>query len=343
MKILITFLLFFNLFNLIAQDIHLFPFKVDNLYGLRNGSGKVIFEPQFDKAFESRFGKSSVEINGKKGIVTYKGNWLFHCTYDYLGLYKNEGKSSHNVVIGIANKFGIINKSENILIEPKYDTLYKKYNSVIVKRKSNFGVFSLDNDLITSTLRIPIKYDTVFSYTIGKEIIHEAKKKNKTYIFNTNFEQVDIAYINNLRAKRKKKLDAQRKKMEERFANQDLISTDYEYFNESKKKNSKTIYDVVSKSPQFPGGAQKMQNFITQNLTYPAEALSENIQGTVWVEFVVNKDGTIEQEKIIKGVKKPLNNEAIRIVKSMPNWTPGEQSGKKVNVRYTIPIKFRIK
>lgn len=98
----------------------------------------------------------------------------------------------------------------------------------------------------------------------------------------------------------------------------------------------------MAKSPEFPGGQDSMHVFIEKNFVYPAEAISNNESGTIWVEFVVMSDGTIATIKVVKGVSTSLNAEAVRIVGLMPKWKPGEQAGKVVSVRYIIPIKAKL-
>ncbi len=102
------------------------------------------------------------------------------------------------------------------------------------------------------------------------------------------------------------------------------------------------VYDVVAISPEYPGGPGEMAVFIQENFEYPEMAREMGEQGTIWVEFVVYSDGKIKDVKVVKGVSESLDKEAKRIVRQMPKWKPGEQAGKKVNVRYTIPIKARL-
>ena len=102
------------------------------------------------------------------------------------------------------------------------------------------------------------------------------------------------------------------------------------------------IFEVVEKEPSFPGGIEKLYAFLSKNIKYPQMAKNNGIQGKVFVQFVINKDGSIEDVKIVKGVHATINKEAKRVVKLMPNWFPGEQRGEAVKVRYTLPIKFRL-
>ena len=102
------------------------------------------------------------------------------------------------------------------------------------------------------------------------------------------------------------------------------------------------IFDVVEENPEFVGGMAKLYEYLGKNIQYPEMAKENGIQGKVFVQFVVWKDGTIRDVKVVKGVHKTLDNEATRVVKPMPKWTPGKQRGKAVNARFTLPIKFRI-
>jgi TonB family protein len=99
---------------------------------------------------------------------------------------------------------------------------------------------------------------------------------------------------------------------------------------------------VVEDMPEFPGGMQGLLTYIGKNLQYPANARENNVQGRVMVSFVVNEDGHLSDFKVEKSANDELDNEAIRMAKSMPNWKPGSHEGKPVKVRYTIPINFRL-
>lgn len=102
------------------------------------------------------------------------------------------------------------------------------------------------------------------------------------------------------------------------------------------------IADFAEVEPTFPGGEGAMMSWIQEHIEYPQLAIEMGEQGIVYVQFVVNKDGSIEQVKVMRGVSDALDDEAKRVVKRMPKWTPGEQAGKKVRVRYTLPIHFRL-
>lgn len=102
------------------------------------------------------------------------------------------------------------------------------------------------------------------------------------------------------------------------------------------------VFDIVEVMPGFPGGTLKMMEYLRDNLKYPKEAVSDNIQGRVIVQFVVTKTGDITDAKIFRSVHPLLDAEALRVVNSMPKWTPGKQKGKPVNVKFSIPVSFRL-
>ena len=102
------------------------------------------------------------------------------------------------------------------------------------------------------------------------------------------------------------------------------------------------IHVVVERMPEFPGGEAAMNQFINRTIRYPVIAQENGIQGRVVVQFVVNTDGKIVDVEVVRGVEESLDREAIRVVKTMPPWTPGRQGGKAVRVKYTLPIRFRL-
>lgn len=103
------------------------------------------------------------------------------------------------------------------------------------------------------------------------------------------------------------------------------------------------VYIIVEQMPIFPGGDEALRNFVTNNVQYPEEAHKNGISGRVFICFVVGKDGSVQDVKVARSINPLLDAEAIRVVKSMPKWTPGQHRGKPVKVSYTIPINFSLK
>lgn len=108
------------------------------------------------------------------------------------------------------------------------------------------------------------------------------------------------------------------------------------------QKGTDHVYQVVDEMPQFPGGNRAMMAYIGQNIKYPAEAVAKGIEGRVVVQFVVNKEGDLQDIKVMKSIDPLLDQEAIRVISSMPKWTPGKLKGEAVNIQYVLPIQFNI-
>jgi len=107
------------------------------------------------------------------------------------------------------------------------------------------------------------------------------------------------------------------------------------------KKND-MVFDVVEVMPQYPGGQIAMLKYLMENIKYPEQAMKKGIQGRVAVSFIVEKDGSISDVKPILSVHPLLNKEAVRVVESMPKWSPGKQHGKPVRVRFNVPVMFKL-
>ena len=111
---------------------------------------------------------------------------------------------------------------------------------------------------------------------------------------------------------------------------------------EPPKEEENKVFDVVEEQPSFPGGPAAMMQWLKDNIKYPVVATENGIEGRVIVQFVVSKTGSISDVRVARGVDPSLDREAIRVVSSMPKWTPGKQNGTTVNVRYTLPVTFKL-
>ena len=111
----------------------------------------------------------------------------------------------------------------------------------------------------------------------------------------------------------------------------------------SQKDQKEEPFNVVEDMPAFPGGMEAMIQFLSSNIQYPADAQKQKVDGRVLVNFVVEKDGSITEVKVIKPAFPSLDAEAIRVVKAMPKWKPGYQRGQAVRVQFTMPINFSLK
>ena len=109
-----------------------------------------------------------------------------------------------------------------------------------------------------------------------------------------------------------------------------------------KPEVSNKVFDVVEEMPSFPGGQGALMSFLSSNIKYPVVAQENGVQGRVIVGFVVERDGSITDVKVMRSVDPSLDREAQRVVKSMPKWKPGKQNGSAVRVKYTVPVVFRL-
>lgn len=112
---------------------------------------------------------------------------------------------------------------------------------------------------------------------------------------------------------------------------------------EEEEPEEQTIFEVVEQMPEFlNGGMAGLMQYLSKNIKYPTIAQENGTQGRVTVQFVVNRDGSIVDAKVLRGVDPYLDKEAIRVISSMPKWKPGMQRGKAVRVKYTVPVMFRL-
>ena len=109
-----------------------------------------------------------------------------------------------------------------------------------------------------------------------------------------------------------------------------------------KHEEESKVFDIVEQMPSFPGGPAALMKFLHDNIKYPVVAQENGVQGRVVVAFVVERDGSITDVHIARGVDPSLDKEAVRVVKSMPKWTPGKQNGSAVRVKFNVPVAFRL-
>jgi TonB family protein len=108
------------------------------------------------------------------------------------------------------------------------------------------------------------------------------------------------------------------------------------------RNNNDSIYQIVDEMPQYPGGEKAMMEYVAKNVKYPQEAKDKEIQGRVFVSFVIEKDGSVNEVKVLRSIGGGCDEEAVRVIKAMPKWKPGKQEGKPVRVSYMMPINFKL-
>jgi len=111
---------------------------------------------------------------------------------------------------------------------------------------------------------------------------------------------------------------------------------------EEEEEEEHVIFIVVEEQPGFPGGEEARMRYLHQNMRYPTIARESGIQGTIFITFVVERDGSITDVRILRGIGGGCDEEAIRVVQNMPKWAPGKQRGRPVRVQFNMPIRFTL-
>jgi len=117
----------------------------------------------------------------------------------------------------------------------------------------------------------------------------------------------------------------------------------YSIVDDDKIMEEESIFVALETSPEFKGGEKVFKEFLKSKLSYPTDAKEKGIEGTVYIEFIVNKDGTIESVSVVRSVSKSLDEEAIRVIKlTSGKWKAGKQNGKSVKASMIVPVKFKL-
>jgi len=123
---------------------------------------------------------------------------------------------------------------------------------------------------------------------------------------------------------------------------EEYIPHDFQDMEEEKEISEEPIFVIVESIPTFPGGMAKLMAYLHQNIKYPTQAKEVGIQGKVFVSFVIEKDGSVSDVLLLRGIGGGCDEEAIRVISNMPNWIPGKQRNIPVRVRFTLPVSFRL-
>ena len=108
----------------------------------------------------------------------------------------------------------------------------------------------------------------------------------------------------------------------------------------TENNNTEEVFSVVDEMPVFSGGDEALFSFLGENITYPKIAADKGIERLVYVSFVIDENGAVQNAEVLKGIGEGCDEEALRVVKAMPNWTAGKLKGENVKVKYTLPVRF---
>ncbi|RZK72242.1 MAG: energy transducer TonB [Pedobacter sp.] len=217
-------------------------------------------------------------------------------------------------------------------------------------RKDN--VFSFFFAIVTILIFIVGQYtrqnyraDQLASYgTLIKAEVTDVKKSYKKFRY--RWTASFVYYVNGKRYRSTitKKQDemAPRDLIEIRYSSKDPDLYEVVGVIKYKEPDSVGAISAIDSPPSFPGGAESLYSMISENLTYPELAIENGTSGTVYLSFVIGKDGSIEDVTVVKGIGDGCDEAAVEVLKRMPKWNPGIQDGKAVRVKYNIPIKFSL-
>lgn len=194
--------------------------------------------------------------------------------------------------------------------------LVVKFNN---ERKSTIEIEIYHGDLETDTLATLYLNNEIDTLALNNRYIEEYKNKQKIEV------TPDDEYL---------------KIVDIEIAVRSLQYAIEDNFDQEQEINAE--FNMVDEKPQFPGGEEALYNFISENIKYPSEEKQLGIQGKVIVQITINAQGKVTNEKVISGVSPKLDSEAIRVIKLLPNWSPGKNKGKAVSVFYTIPVIFKL-
>lgn len=209
----------------------------------------------------------------------------------------------------------------------------QKYQLVLIKRSVGDYMFNLANSFNHGHLRKRIEMMLV------KKSSRWARLK-MVYLLPVLFV---VAFV--LGCSQSKNSSTSQESVKSETINQedDKVSIRYHVEKDNEEQNLKgEVFDVVETMPEFPGGLKALMQYLGENIKYPKTAIDSQKEGRVIVSFVINKEGDLMNAKIVRSIDSALDEEALRVVNSMPKWKPGEQGGKKVNVKYTLPVAFRL-
>ena len=207
--------------------------------------------------------------------------------------------------------------------------------SVVVRGTTNGTISDVDGKF-----KLPVKMGDVIevSYVgLQHEIVSVNSKRDLVV-----YMEDDVQGMQELTVTIDPSNVAEGPKLEHTVSVYEVRIEDMEKPSEAPQKEGEMIFQVVEEMPQFPGGMQEALNFLGTHIRYPVAAQEAKIEGRVIVGFVVGKDGSVSDIKVVRGINPELDAEAVRVVSMMPKWIPGKQRGKAVAVKYTMPIMFRL-
>lgn len=334
-KLVIT-LLLASCYTLLAQELKPYYDIEKRGWGYKNTKGKVKIRPKYDHTLSFKGGIGKVELDGKFGYVNTKGKIVIPIQYDLIEEFYQKA-----AIVKKGNLWGAVNYRGQILIPVQYKSIgdistkeYKPSGKVIVTNERSYKAMF---DLVTGKQLTSFKY--VEMYAIFKQgLVAASKGLGRCGHLNTSgIEVIPFEYnsMNHFPDSGPIRLYKKGKKV---------------YFNNKgaqvskKEKDDKvSVYAIVEQAPTPKGGYTGFGIRYRRNLKYPPKAKAKKIEGYVFIDFIVEKNGSLSNIKLRKGLGYGCDEEAIRLVKKSSPWNPGKIRGVPVRVTRTIPISFKLK
>ena len=310
------------------------PFKGANgLMGYKNYSGSVLLEPQFEQAYEFEGKIGRVKKDGKWGFIDFEGKYIAKPQFDKVQKFREK-----YALVAIGNKWGAINLKGEISLPIQYPYLrtLPRFGGTLAKAKMTWkGLYALVN-LVNGKQITPFIYREIF---FGGTYLGIQCQDGQYGFMNKQGNIVVPCQFDDFK----------------RFIGGDLLAVvkkngEWFYIDSSggrqKDYDDNTEDDIWLRSdePSLPrGGIKALQAQIAQDMKYPEKAKSLGIEGTVFVQFVVNKDGSLSDVRVHKGLDQECNKEAVRLIKASAPWVAGKKRGKPVRTRRMHGVKFKIK
>lgn len=309
----------------------------DEKYGYVNTLGQEVIPCIYDNASSFSEGMAWVCSDDKYGFINAMGDVVVPFIYDYTGDF-HEGLAVVKMGDSFENcKYGFINSNGKEIVPCKYD-IAKDFNDGIaqVRLAEKWGCIDTSGNVV-----IPCKYDVMTDFTDGVCNVklqgsYGTLDRNGTFIKEVSDSDYDLNLDHVMRYKEDQVI-APPEPMPEPMPEH--------RFEEKPEPEpvSNEVFKSAATMPSFPGGTGELMKFIAFNIRYPESAKDSYIQGKVIVQFVVEKDGSIGEVKVVRGVDKALDIEAVRLCKTLPRFNPGRNAnGDPVRVWFTQPITFKL-
>lgn len=321
--------------NAVAQAEKPKLFRAKNgLMGYKSYLGDVVVQPQFDKARSFAEGLAAVKKNGQWGFINYKGKYIVKPYYQK-ALSFRDGYAK----VGYDNRWGVIDKSGQLTIPLNYTQLIfilgENHKPTRLAKVEKAGMFGLV-DKITGKQLTPYQYKKVATRFISHRLKVQ-NKQNKYGFLNRNGQQIATCQYDEVTDFRPNGMALVRKSNKQFY-----IDNSGKYLRAYNKEKDAPVYVVVENPPDPKNGKVKMEEYIDENLKYPAQAMQKKVSGLVILQFVVERNGSLTNFKVLKGLGYGCDKEALRLLKASAPWKAGKQRGKPVRTRMTYVVNFRL-